>query len=71
MKKAVLMGVLLAAVTFIPASAEAGLFNRRTTTYRTNQTYTQSAPARKGPFARLWELEQRKNAWLKRTFLNR
>lgn len=71
MKKAMLLGVLLAAVTFVPSSAEAGKFNRRTTTYRTNQGYVQSRPARKGPLARLWELEKRKNAWLKRTFLNR
>ena len=30
------------------------------------------APKKKmGPLARLWELEKRKNAWLKKTFLGR
>lgn len=34
---------------------------------RRNYTYTSS---NKGMLARMWDVEQRKNAWLKRTFLN-
>lgn len=31
--------------------------------------YRRPAPKPMGPLARLWELEKRKNAWLKKTFL--
>jgi hypothetical protein len=43
-----------------PAPAAASVAPRRNYTY---------APAKKGMLARMWDAEQRKNAWLKRTFI--
>lgn len=38
--------------------------------YHTTQSYTHKHTTRKKSFlGKLWEAEQRKNAWLKRTFL--
>ena len=40
--------------------------------YHTVQSYGyMPAKEKKGMFAKMWEMEQRKNAWLKRTFLGR
>lgn len=74
MKRAVILGMFLT-IFAMTSAADAGLFSR-SNNVRYVQTQDGGYVARRtrrrpGLFRRLIELERRKNAWLRRTFLGR
>lgn len=76
MRRMLTMGLALAIITVSSLSVDAGGYYRRSSKPCPNcgkyhTYYYQQSTKRKGLFKRMWDLEQRKNAWLKRTFLGR
>lgn len=71
------MGLALAVIAVASADVEAGSNNNHVKPcphcgrYHTLQSYGYNKAPKKNLFAKMWEMEQRKNAWLKRTFLGR
>ncbi|MBD3674343.1 MAG: hypothetical protein HUJ26_12535 [Planctomycetaceae bacterium] len=79
MRQLLAMGLALAVIAVASVDVEAGSHKNKNYVkpcpncgrYHTAQSYGYQKPERKSLLARMWEMEQRKNAWLKRTFLGR
>jgi hypothetical protein len=74
MRQFITMGIALAVITVASAHADAGKAAKpcpHCGRYHNVQSYGYSQTKKQSVFSKMWEAEQRKNAWLKRTFLGR
>lgn len=75
MRRTIIMGIALVAMSLGSVSAKAGMQNTAQPCPHCGRYHavsnTAHQPAQKNVFSRMWELEKRKNAWLMRTFLGR
>jgi len=76
MRQLIALGIALSVIVVASGNVEAG--KKKTAKpcphcgrYHTVQSYGYRPAKKKKLLGRLWELEQRKNAWLMRTFLGR
>lgn len=77
MRQLLAMGLALAVIAVASADVEAGSNKRQVKPcphcgrYHTVQSYGSTTRQKQSLLGRMWEMEQRKNAWLKRTFFGR
>ena len=73
MRRMLTMGLALAVFTVSSLSVDAGGYYRKSTTPCPKcgkyHVYYYETAEKKNFFGKMWEVEQKKNAWLKRTFL--
>lgn len=75
MRRMLTMGLALAIITVSSLSVDAGGYYRRSSASCTDtecgqsRVYYYKKAEKKNFFAKLWEMEKKKNAWLKKTFL--
>lgn len=67
------MGLALAIITVSSLSVDAGYYRRSAKPCpncgKYHTYYYKGSPKKKNLFGKMWDMEQKKNAWLKRTFL--